>query len=79
MRVEIRLFATLAPFLPRDARDGTAVLDLPEGSTVADVPIRLGIPPDTPWVALVNGDGAPGDRRLAPGDQLALFPPLAGG
>jgi len=66
-------------FLPSDSRDGTAVLDLPEGSTVADVPIRLGIPPDMPRVVLLNGDDAPGERPLAPGDQLALFPPLAGG
>ena len=79
MRVEIRLFATLAAFLPPDSRAGAAVLDLPEGSTVAEVPRRLGIPPDMPWVALVNGDDAPGDRALASGDRLALFPPLAGG
>ena len=79
MRVEVRLFATLAAFLPPDGLAGAAVLDLPEGSTVADVPTRLGIPPDMPWVALLNGDDAPGERPLAPGDQLALFPPLAGG
>ena len=50
MRVEVRLFATLAAFLPPDGRAGAAVLDLPEGSIVADVPTRLGIPPDMPWV-----------------------------
>lgn len=79
MRVEVRLFATLQRFLPPDGRDGAAVLDLPDGSTVSDVLTRLGIPPDMPWVALLNGEDAPGERSLAPGDQLTLFPPLAGG
>ncbi len=55
------------------------MLDVPEGSTVDDVTRRLGIPGDLARVALVNGrDAEPGDR-LAPGDIVTIFPPLAGG
>lgn len=44
-----------------------------------DVTLRLGIPGDLARVALVNGrDVEPGDR-LAPGDVVTIFPPLAGG
>ena len=79
MRIEVRLFATLVPFLPPDSRDGAAVLEVPEGSTVHDVVRRLGIPADLERVTLLNGGDSAPDARLRPGDVLTVFPPLAGG
>ena len=79
MRIEVRLFATLVPFLPPDSRDGAAVLEVPEGSTVHDVVRRLGIPADFERVTLLNGGDSAPDARLRPGDVLTVFPPLAGG
>ena len=34
MTVEVRLFATLAQFLPPGSHDGSAVLDVPEAATI---------------------------------------------
>jgi len=79
VRVEVRLFATLVPFLPPDSHDGAAVLEIPEGSTVHDVVRRLGIPADLERVTLLNGGDSAPDARLHPGDVLTVFPPLAGG
>ena len=79
MRIEVRLFATLVPFLPPDSRDGAAILEVPEGSTVHDVVRRLGIPADLERVTLLNGGDSAPDARLRPGDVLTVFPPLAGG
>jgi len=79
VRVEVRLFATLARFLPPGSRDGVAVLDVPEGSSAADVARRLGIPAGFDRVLLVNGREAEPERTLVPGDVLALYPPLSGG
>jgi molybdopterin converting factor small subunit len=79
VRVEVRLFATLERFLPSGSRDGIAVLDVPHGSTAADVARRLGIPAGLERVLLVNGREAEPDRTLAPDDRLDLYPPLAGG
>ncbi len=79
MRIEVRLFATLVPFLPPDSRDGAAVLEVPEGSTVHDVVRRLGIPSDLERVTLLNGGDSAPEARLRPGDVLTVFPPLAGG
>ena len=79
MRVEVRLFATLERFLPSGSRDGVAVLDVPEGSSAADVARRLGIPAGFDRVLLVNGREAEPERTLVPGDVLALYPPLSGG
>ena len=79
MRVEVRLFATLATFLPVDGRDGRAELDIPEGSTVTDVAARLGIPADLARVVLVNGRDVGTEARLTARDVVTIFPPLAGG
>jgi len=79
VRVEVRLFATLAAFLPPDSRDGAAQLEIPEGSTVADVARRLGIPPDLARVVLVNGRDMGAQASLAGRDVVTIFPPLAGG
>jgi len=79
VRIEVRLFATLAGFLPPDSRDGAAILDVPDDSTVRDVVRRLRIPADLERVVLVNGGDAPTDARLRAGDVVTVFPPLAGG
>jgi molybdopterin converting factor small subunit len=79
VRVEVRLFATLERFLPPGSRGGVALLDVPDGSTAADVARRLGIPAGFERVLLVNGRDAGPDRTLAAGDVLDLYPPLAGG
>jgi molybdopterin converting factor small subunit len=79
LRVEVRLFATLAAFLPSDGRDGTAELEIPEGSTVVDVTRRLGIPLDLARVVLVNGRDIGLEAPLTARDVVTIFPPLAGG
>lgn len=79
MKVEVRLFATLAPYLPPGSRDGAAVVDVPEGVTPRDLVQKLGIPADLERVVLVNGADVPTDRLLRDRDVVTLFPPLAGG
>ena len=79
MRIEVRLFATLVSFLPPGSRDGAALLDVPEGSTVHDIVRRLGIPADVERVTLLNGGDSAPDVPLHPGDVLTVFPPLTGG
>jgi sulfur-carrier protein len=79
VRIEVRLFATLVSFLPPGSRDGAAVLDVPDGSTVRDVVSRLGIPADLERVTLLNGGDSAPDAPVRPGDVVTVFPPLAGG
>ena len=79
MKVEVQLFATLQPYLPAGADGDHASLELPAGSTVAHVQAALHIPDDLPCLTVVNGHDAEPDQVLAPGDVLAMFPPLAGG
>jgi sulfur-carrier protein len=79
VRVEVHLFATLERFLPPGSRHGVAIIDVPEGSTASDVTARLGIPAGLERVLLVNGREATPEHRLATGDVLDVYPPLAGG
>jgi sulfur-carrier protein len=79
VRIEVRLFATLERYLPPGSRRGIAVLDVPDDSTAADVAAHLGIPAGFERVLLINGREATPERRLAPGDVLDVYPPLAGG
>ncbi|HYR38299.1 MAG TPA: MoaD/ThiS family protein [Methylomirabilota bacterium] len=79
MKVEVQLFATLQPYLPPGAVGDQAFLELPDGSTVAQVQAALHIPDDFSCLTVVNGHDASRDQVLTPGDVVAMFPPLAGG
>ena len=79
MTVEVRLFATLARYLPPDSKAGAAVVELSDQATIADLIQRLGVPRDLECVVLLNGANVDTDARLRGGDVIDIFPPLAGG
>lgn len=54
-------------------------LKVAPGTTVAEVLKTLAIPDSTPKVIIVNGRAAEPGRELMDGDELILFPPVAGG
>ena len=81
MHITIRFFASL-----RDATGTTqSTLDIPEGATIGDLVNRLLV--DYPaleghqssWHFAVNQTHADQDTPLGPGDQVAIFPYVAGG
>ena len=76
MRVTVRLFAGLRE------RAGAAelTLELPDGARVADALAGVReLTAGTSVVMAVNREYADSDRVLAPGDELALIPPVSGG
>jgi molybdopterin converting factor small subunit len=79
VKVEVHLTATLRTYLPPGASGDHVVLDLPPGTTVAQVVHSLRIPAALERLTVVNGQDAAPDRELSEGDVLSLFPPLAGG
>lgn len=79
MRVTVKLHATLRKFLPPGSSEQSAVVELPEGATVADLVRRLGIPPEHTKM-MVSGDNyLETSSVLHDGQDVDLFPPLAGG
>jgi molybdopterin converting factor subunit 1 len=80
--VTVRLFAMLRERAGRDAFE----LELAEGATVADALEALRDRDDLgemlermPVMSAVNREYAASETRLAPGDELALIPPVSGG
>ncbi len=80
MQITVRLFANLKGYAPVEGLAGTPfTLDLPDQACIADVVERLQLPHDLVKVTFVNGIIQPLDWKLSPGDQLGIFPPVAGG
>ena len=82
-RITLKLFAGLGDYLPAGTRDNRVELDIEESETVEDVLRRHQIPGHLVHLVLVNGVYIPPAARatqgLEPGDQLAVWPPIAGG
>jgi molybdopterin synthase catalytic subunit len=76
MTVTVRLFAILRQRAGRDSIE----LELPEGARVADALAQLDhLAGGLKLVMAVNREYAAADHPLAPGDELALIPPVSGG
>ena len=76
MIVHVRLFAMLR----ERAGHNELELELPEGSRVADALAAVAdLTAGLPVVMAVNREYAAEDAPLAPGDELALIPPVSGG
>jgi len=79
MKIELRLFASLARFMPDKSIKKPYILDIPEGTTIGDVFKSINIPEDQVKLIFLNGLHATIDHILKDGDQLGVFPPLGGG
>ena len=88
MRVTLKLYAMLSDHLPPEAdgqrRKGNELpLDVPDGATVQGVIDRFKLPSKLVHLVLVNGVYIPpqarAGRALAADDELAIWPPIAGG
>jgi molybdopterin converting factor small subunit len=91
MQIHVQLFSILRDCIPPDAGRGQASIALPEGATLADLVAHLGVDqrlghPATEvvskagWQVLVSGGYEPDmGRVLQDGDQVRIFPPVAGG
>ena len=76
MQIRLKLMGAFKNKLP----DGIPALEVEPGTTVAAVLEQLGISGTHVHMVLVNG-GMERDRgrALADGDELTVFPPVAGG
>lgn len=83
MVVTLKLFASLSDYLPAGSKDNQAALEAGDDETVAEIIRRCQLPERLVHLVLVNGVYvAPAERssrKLQAGDQLAVWPPIAGG
>ena len=83
MKIAFKLFASLTDYLPAERKGNRVDLEVEPGTTVADVIARYGVPERSAHLVLVNGVFVPpaerAARALAERDELAIWPPIAGG
>lgn len=83
MKITLKLFATLADYLPPGRRHNAVTVDIEPGTTIADLVTRFQLPPKLVHLVLINGVYVdPTERprrRMSDGDVLAIWPPVAGG
>jgi molybdopterin converting factor small subunit len=79
MRVTIRLNASLRRYIPEGSEGSPFSFEVDDGATVAQVMKRLGVPDRQAQMVTVEGEQADADTVLEEGQELSLFPPLAGG
>lgn len=76
--VTVRLYAMLREYGPEGGRRPFRV-ELPEGADLKSLLVRLRIPESLSKTAFVNNVAHQQDFPLSDGDEVALFPPVAGG
>ena len=79
MTVSVKLFATLRKYLPEDAVNKTAMLELGNEATAGDIISKLAIPDGHIHLILIDGKHASEDAALTDGAVVSFFPPIAGG
>ena len=79
MRIRVKLFASLCRYLSDAAPGIPFEMQVPEGATGADLMNRLKLPHQEVKLLFVNGRGRPMDWRLAPDDEVGIFPLVGGG
>jgi sulfur carrier protein ThiS len=83
MRITVKLYAMLSPYLPPGAVRNVSSLEVPKGIVVGSVIEQLRLPKELVHLVLVNGVYIPPEQRftvtLNEADALAIWPPVAGG
>jgi molybdopterin converting factor small subunit len=83
MKITLKLYATLMDCLPPGAQGNQATLEVEPGTTVQALLDRFSVPPKLSKLVFVNGvyvvPAARAAHLLAPDDELAAWPPIAGG
>lgn len=83
MKITLKMYASLAPYLPQGAVHNAIAIDVKEDESVFGIIDRYHVPRESAHLVLINGLYVePADREspiLKEGDVLALWPPVAGG
>jgi molybdopterin converting factor small subunit len=79
MRVRVKLFASLCRYFSDAAPGIPFEMEVPAGATLADLVDGLKLPRKEVKVFFVNGRTRSMDWLLEAGDEVGIFPLIAGG
>ena len=79
MKIEIRLFATLASYAGHGDIDSDGCLEFDGPATIRDAVQRIGVPEQDIKLVFLNGVAGSLDSSLNDKDRVGIFPPIGGG
>ncbi|WP_411329686.1 MoaD/ThiS family protein [Desulfovibrio desulfuricans] len=79
MKLTVKLSTTLRDYVPDYVPETGLQVEMPEGSTVAQLAQHLGLPPQDIKIVMVNGRQQQVDDLMRDGDRIAYFPAVGGG
>ncbi len=79
MHIHVKVFATLAGYVPGAKAGVPFDAEIVEGSNLAFLLRKLGLPDSEVKLTFVNGRFRTGDYVLKPGDDVGIFTPIGGG
>ena len=79
MKIFVKLIATYREHLPTDTDGNVTTVDVPPGTTVAEVLAPFGIPLDDSSVIVLNGLTIDLNTQVSDGDTVSAFSAIAGG
>lgn len=83
MQITLKLYATLGDYLPPGAVRNSIAIQVAADESINSILQRHNVPIKMAHLVLVNGHFIAPDRRtehtLVEGDELAVWPPIAGG
>jgi sulfur carrier protein ThiS len=78
MKIQLKLYASLASHMPKKA-GGDCIVEVSNGTRIRELLEQLKIPTDEVKVVFLNGVHASGAETLHDGDRVGVFPPIGGG
>mgnify|MGYP001591626957 CR=1 FL=1 len=79
MNIEVGLYSSLKRYLPESAQQPRHVIDVAEGTTVAELLQQLRVPAGEVMLIFVDGVHADGGTVLQDGNRVGVFPAVGGG
>ena len=79
MKLTVKLSTTLRDYVPDYVSETGLQVEMPEGSTVAQLAQHLGLPPQDIKIVMVNGRQQKVSDLMRDGDRIAYFPAVGGG
>lgn len=83
IHINLKLYASLANYLPTDSKDNSVSVNIADDATPYQVIDLYRVPREEAHLILLNGVYVKPDEREKPalkeGDTLAVWPPVAGG
>jgi molybdopterin converting factor small subunit len=81
MRVTVKLYSSLKKHIPPNVQGNIFDINMTAGSKILDLVKQLGIPVDKAKLFFLNGKKVPigFDESLKAGDEVVIFPLMAGG